>query len=130
MKRLLLIAAVFIPALFWRAAHADEVKVGSACGVNIVTFNGAMDAGGTGSGAKLAFQARDGGCVYYRAGCPTRADGGVTCTVDAGPGDPRICFGNNSDPYKVDMPAGFDRLFFRGDDNTVSSCTDVYQRRP
>lgn len=130
MRRLLVIVATACLALIVASAHADEVKVGSACGTNIVTFNNAYDAGGSGPGAKLAFQVQDGGCVYYRAGCGVRLDGGVTCVVDAGLGDARICFGNNSDPYKVDMPANMDRLYFKGDDNTVSSCTNVLLRRP
>ncbi len=130
MKRALLITA----ALAALVAVADEVRIGGTSGVNITTFNNAYDAGGSGPGAKLAFQVRDGGCTYYRAGCSVRADGGVNCVIDAGPGDPYICFANGSggllDPYKVDMPPGMDRLHFRCVDPAFTNQTDVYQRRP
>lgn len=130
MKRLLLTFAI-CTALMAVVSFADEIRIGGVGPApNILTWNNAYDAGGSGPGAKVAFAMRDGGCTYYRPGCGVRADGGVTCVVDAGPGDVRVCFGNVSDPYKVDLCANCDRIHFRGDDNTLNNTVDVYLRRP
>lgn len=117
-------------ALVGGVALADQIRIGGVAGVNITTFNNAQDAGGTGTGAKLAFQVRDGGCTYYRTGCAPRADGGITCVVDAGPGDVYVCFSPVSDPYQFDMPANADRVYFRAFDPAQSVTADVYLRRP
>lgn len=136
MRRLLAVtAALFSTTLAYvgvSLAHADELRFASVCNVSstlVKCCSNALDAGGTGPGRKLAFQVRDAGAVYYRASCAPRADGGVTCVLDAGVNDPYVDFSSNTDPYKVDMPAGADRICFMGN-STANLCVDCYERRP
>ncbi len=134
MKRVLL-TFIACGSLVAAIAFADEVRIsGTPASVFNVSStlvkccNNALDAGGTGPGRKLAFQVRDGGTVYYRASCGPKADGGVVCPIDAGLGDTTVSFSNNSDPYKVDMPANMDRICFGGV-STDNQTVDCLERR-
>lgn len=105
--RTLFLLAVFLIALM---AWASELRVGIVKGANIQTFTGEP-------GGRYAVQCPsiDGGTdqkVWYRPGCPARADGGITCVVDAGLGDIVLDFKSLDRPYPVDLAPTEDRIYF------------------
>ena len=115
MKRLL-----FLSFALGVVAQGSELRVAIAQGTGIRTATLAP-------GGKYSVQCpnTDGGAgerVYYRPGCPTRADAGVTCVIDAGVGDTIMDFTaatGSQDPYKIDLAPNEDRLHFRNVDDAA-----------
>lgn len=113
-------------------AFASELRVGLAQGANIRSVTVA-------AGGKYSFQCPniDGGGgqrIFYRPGCPTRTDAGISCVVDAGLGDVIVDFTSatgQQDPYKVDLSPNEDRIHFANADSYANSvyCV-VYRRNP
>lgn len=103
------VAVVAVGAVAWfsNPTEASELRVSIVQGANIRTFTGTH-------GGKYSVQCpTDGGSgqkVIYRPGCPTRADAGVLCVVDAGNGDVIMDFQANADPYQIDLAPNEDRF--------------------
>lgn len=120
MRRLLLLVAVFAFAAF-----ASELRVGIVQGANIRTFTGS--AGGHYSLQCLSVDGGTDQTVYYRPGCRTRTDAGISCVIDAGQGDTVVNFnsatGGSSDPYKIDLATNEDRFHLA---TTSSYATPLY----
>lgn len=113
------------------AAWASELRVAIVQGTLINTFTGSP-------GGKYSVQCPniDGGSgqkVFYRPGCPTRADAGVQCQVDAGLGDVLMDFTaatGSQDPYKIDLAPTEDRIHLRSYTASDALWCTVHRRSP
>lgn len=114
-------------------AWASELRVAIVQGVGIRTFVGSP--GGKYSVQCLSTDAGTDQKVFYRPGCALRPDAGVLCIADAGRDDIAMNFnpatGGSSDPYKIDLAPGEDRIHMSAADSpTIPIYCTVARRNP
>lgn len=116
----------------WVAVEAfgSDLRIAIVQGSLVQTFTGTP-------GGRYSIQCPniDGGSgvrVAYRPGCPNKADAGVSCIHDAGMGDTIMDFTSSTgsqDPYKIDLQANEDRIYFVQPDLVTNSYWCTISRR-